>query len=284
MKTLSPELQHYLTDLGLAAPHQPSLAFVQQLQGRHVARHSFNSLSVVLGEALPLDLASLSDKFVTRGLGGYCFEHNKLTFELLAALGYEVQLVLARVLNNRDINAPRTHRVTLLTLDGSRYLIDTGFGANGPISPLQLTSGLRQTSGLDHYQVTSHETCFGVREYELQIEKDQAFFTLYRFDLATYSDADCELGHFYSHKHPHAVFVNNLMVSVKDQQRTASLQNENFKMVTRDGTQIQQIESAEALQSLLADVFSIALELVVAEHLFDRFIGAKWIAEKRREQ
>lgn len=283
MKTLSPALQDYLIDLGLTPPNVLSLEFVQQLQGRHVARHSFNSLSVVLGDALPLDIASLSHKFVNRELGGYCFEHNKLTFELLKALGYEVQLVLARVLNNRDISAPRTHRVTLLTLDGMRYLIDTGFGGHGPIAPLQLTPNLRQTAGQDRYQIATYETAYGMREYALQIEQEQALFTLYCFDLASYSDADCELGHFYSHKHASAVFVNNLMASLKTPQRTVFLQNERLKITTQGDMQMQRIDSAETLQRVLAEVFSIALEFVVAEHLFDRFISPKLAAENRLE-
>jgi len=147
-------LQDYLSDLGLVAPEQPNIEFVRALQERHVARYSFNSLAVVLGEEISLDLDSISQKIVTRGLGGYCFEHNKLTFELLKALGYDVQLKLARVLNNNvEREAARTHRVTLLTFEGISYLIDTGFGGNGPVAPLRLDINAQQVAGIDSYRI-----------------------------------------------------------------------------------------------------------------------------------
>ncbi|REG83668.1 arylamine N-acetyltransferase family protein [Marinomonas pollencensis] len=282
MRRLTPPLQAYLLDLGLTPPDFPCLAFVDELQARHVAQHSFNSLSVALEDDLPLDIDALSNKFVKRGLGGYCFEHNKLMFELLKALGYDVQLVLARVLNNRDISAPRTHRVSVLRLEGKRYLLDSGFGANGPIAPLQLTPNVRQVAGQDSYQIVAYQTAHG-DEYALQIEQQQTLFTLYRFDLACYSDADCELAHFYSHKHANAVFVNNLMVSIKSAQSTVSLQNDEMRVTTQGVTRVYRITSAELLQRHLLERFSITLEEAAVARLFERFIAPKLAVENRLE-
>ena len=50
-------------------------------------------------------------------------------------------------------------------------------------------------------------------EYHMQLWQDGEFFSLYRFELARYGPADCEVGHFYSHRHPHATFVNHLVAS-----------------------------------------------------------------------
>ncbi|MGO2353636.1 MAG: arylamine N-acetyltransferase family protein [Marinomonas foliarum] len=267
--SLSSSLQNYLSDLDLAVPEQPNMEFVKALQSAHVARYSFNSLAVVLGEEISLGLDAISQKIVTRGLGGYCFEHNKLTFELLKALGYDVQLKLARVLNNNlEREAGRTHRVTLLTLEGVSYLVDTGFGGNGPIAPLRLDINTDQTAGLDRYRLLAKDK----GEYDLQVIKDNDYFTLYRFDNAAYSDADCELGHFYSHKNPHAVFLKNLMVTLKKQDQTLALVNS--ELITRDrlGEHKQQIESPEELGNILLSEFGLALEPAVVEHLFIRFL------------
>lgn len=266
---LSSSLQNYLSDLGLVVPETPSVEFVQALQAEHVARYSFNSLAVVLGEDISLDVEAISEKIVTCGMGGYCFEHNKLTYELLKALGYDVQLKLARVLNNNlEREAGRTHRVTLLTLEGVSYLVDTGFGGNGPIAPLRLDINTDQTAGLDRYRLLAK----GKGEYDLQVIKDADYFTLYRFDNAAYSDGDCELGHFYSHKNPHAVFLKNLMVTLKKNDQTLALVNS--ELITRDrlGERKQQIESPEVLGNILLSEFDIALEPAVVEHLFIRFL------------
>jgi len=262
-------LQDYLSDLGLVAPEQPNIEFVRALQARHVARYSFNSLAVVLGEDISLELDAISQKIVTRGLGGYCFEHNKLTFELLKALGYDVQLKLARVLNNNvEREAARTHRVTLLTFEGISYLIDTGFGGNGPVAPLRLDINAQQVAGIESYRMLAR----GKGEYDLQVMKGEDDFTLYRFDSATYTDADCELGHFYSHKNPHAVFVNNVMVTLKQQVQTVALVNAEFIVRNHTGEQKRSIESPELLGDILRSEFKISLEPSVVEHLFIRFV------------
>ncbi|RBP81220.1 arylamine N-acetyltransferase [Marinomonas rhizomae] len=267
---LSSGLQNYLSDLGLFAPEQPSIEFVQALQATHVARYSFNSLAVVLGEDVVLDLDDISQKIVTRGLGGYCFEHNKLTFELLKALGYDVQLKLARVLNNNlEREAGRTHRVTLLSFEGVGYLVDTGFGGNGPVAPLRLDINTQQVAGLDHYRVLAK----GKGEYDLQVVKGGDYFTLYRFDNATYTDADCELGHFYSHKHSSAVFLKNLMVTLKKKDQVIALVNAEFTTRDRQGERKVLIESPESLGNILSSEFDIVLDAAVIEHLFIRFLA-----------
>ena len=280
--TLSNSLQSYLDDLALTHEGEPSLEFVAALQNKHIAKYSFNSLAVVLGEELPLDTESLSHKIVTQGLGGYCFEHNKLTYELLSALGYEVELKLARVLYNQEKKAPRTHRVSLVNFHRETYLIDTGFGAYGPSLPLKLEIDKEQKIGGETYRIISlsEQKQLDTLEYDVQIFKGGEFFTLYRFDLADYSDADCQLSHFFSHKYPEAGFVNNLVVSLKNDEVIIALKNHElltrFTDETGQRTELtEQVNSADALHNILTDCFGLALDQAISTHLFERFLVPK---------
>jgi N-hydroxyarylamine O-acetyltransferase len=280
--TLSISLQNYLTNLDLSQPTELSLSFVELVQNKHIANYSFNSLAVVLGEEISLETELLSEKIVTRGLGGYCFEHNKLTYELLSALGYEVELKLARVLYNQEKQAPRTHRVTLLKHQGLRYLIDTGFGAYGPSYPLLLEVDQEQTIGGETYRIISlsKQKQLETVEYDVQILKGGDFFTLYRFDLADYSDADCQLSHFFSHKYPEAGFVNNLVISLKSDERIIALKNHELltRFTDEKGQRIELtdvVRSADALHNILTDSFGIALDQAITAHLFERFLVPK---------
>ncbi len=284
--TLSNSLQNYLTDLELNIPVELSLDFVAELQNKHIAKYSFNSLAVVLGEEMPLEVDELSNKIVTRGLGGYCFEHNKLTFELLKELGYDVELKLARVLYNQEKKAPRTHRVTLLKHQASTYLVDTGFGAYGPNSPLLLAVDKEQKIGSETYRIISlsSDKQLDTLEYDLQIWKDGAFFTLYRFDLADYSDADCELGHFFSHKSPNAGFVNNLVVSLKSDQCIIALKNHTFMTRINGKEETELVTTPKALHNKLTIDFHLALDHSIAEHLFERFLAPKLLELSKEQQ
>lgn len=131
-------LDQYLEALDLK-PQRADFAFLREIVQRHVARLAFCSVGPRLGDALPLDVASLHDRIVVRRRGGYCFEHNGLLYEMLEALGFEVTLYLARVIYNRDIQPGLTHRITLVHLDAERYLVDVGFGPLGPDLPVGLS-------------------------------------------------------------------------------------------------------------------------------------------------
>ena len=264
---ISEALQSYLHDLDLPFTKM-DLEFVNQLHSRHIARYSFNSLAVVLGQEMPLDLPHLIDKIVKRGLGGYCFEHNKLSFELLKALGFKVRLLLARVIYNQEKDVPRTHRITLLELDGKAYIVDTGFGSLGPRHPVELTPGKVQLIGDETFRIQAKAH----GEYDLQVIKDGEFFSLYRFDLNRYTEADCLTGHFFSHRYPQAGFVNNLVVSLKQTDTVFSLRNHQLFEIHQGETQITTVADAGHLYLLLSDMFNLPIDRAVAEHLFERFV------------
>ncbi|MCJ8311572.1 MAG: arylamine N-acetyltransferase [Saccharospirillaceae bacterium] len=259
----------YLADLNLEIPKQLNLTFVNALIAKHVARYSFNSLAVNLGEDISLDVDLIIDKLVNRQFGGYCFEHNKVVFECLKQLGFDVELKLAQVLYNKNTASPRTHRITLLNLDNKQYILDAGFGGFGPVTPLLLKANIEQISGSDTYKLLESNA-----EYVLQIFKDGEFFSLFRFDFANYSDFDCELSHFYSHKHKQASFVNNLLVSLKTSTKLAVLKNHQLKSknAALNTEQIITITSPEQLNSTLLSEFKLDIDIVICQHLFDRFI------------
>lgn len=263
--------QAYLAALDLSAATQDK-TFLDNLQSRHIARFSFNNLGVVLGQELPLDLPALFDKIVVKGRGGYCFEHNKLVFNVLQTLGFNVRLLVARVVNNRDVDAPRTHRITLLEHNGQQMIVDAGFGSMGPYHPVLLPQG--QEEGSSHYRITEDPTGL----FRMQVLKEGDYFTLYTFDLNTYTDADCLLGHFYSHRHPDAAFVNNLVVSRKLPEVTYSLRNAEFHTITASDTQVTPVDDAQRLHTLLTDVFELDVDMVISEFLFERFVLADKLA------
>ncbi|WP_353255830.1 arylamine N-acetyltransferase [Hyphomonas sp.] len=257
-------LDQYLEALDLK-PQRADFAFLREIVQRHVARLAFCSVGPRLGDALPLDVASLHDRIVVRRRGGYCFEHNGLLYEMLEALGFEVTLYLARVIYNRDIQPGLTHRITLVHLDAERYLVDVGFGPLGPDLPV----------GLSQASVARGGRVFRVAEprageFHLQTLKDGAFFSLYRFELASYGQADCELGHFYSHRHPAAVFVNNLVASRILDGEIRSLRNREYWVITPTGEQRRTISDGAGLQRLLATQFDIEISAEESLLLFQQ--------------
>lgn len=235
----------YLQALGLDR-RPPGWEFLRQITRHHVASWAFSSLGPRLGADLPLDLASLYRRIVVQARGGYCFEHNGLLFEVLQELGFSVHLALARVIYNQDTHPGLTHRVTLVELGGQRQVVDVGFGPLGPREPVPL-SGQDSVQGPGRFRVCERRP----GELHLQTLKDGAWFSLYRFDLSRYGQADCELGHFWSHRHPTAAFVNHLVVSRILDDEVRSLRNRDYWVLGGAQDQRHTVEDAAHLQAIL---------------------------------
>lgn len=247
-----------------------TVEFLNQMQGRHIAQFSFNSLAVVLGQELPLDLESLFEKIVVNGKGGYCFEQNKLIFNVLEQMGFEVRLLLARVTYNRDVDSARTHRVTLVTLGDDQYIVDGGFGHLGARQPVKLALGTAQQQADECFRIIQDDS----EIYHYQVLKDGDFFTLYTFDFNHYTEADCTVGHFYSHRHPDAAFVNNLVVCRKHEDRIDSLRNNELHRVDSEGTSVTQLSTSSDLHKALTQVFEMDVDIAISEFLFSKFASS----------
>jgi N-hydroxyarylamine O-acetyltransferase len=262
--------QAYLSDLNIKKKIL-DITLLNKIQSNHIAQYSFNNLAVILGQELPLDVESLFNKIVERRRGGYCFEHNKLVLTVLAELGFEVRVLLAKVIYNRDIEVARTHRVTLLTLAGDDYIVDAGFGHLGARFPVKIELGLIQEQGDAQFRIIKNVK----DEYCYQVFKDGDFFTLYTFDLHQYTESDCLLGHFYSHQHPDAAFVNNLVICRKFTNEIKSLRNSEFHHIKGDVTKTTQIITTSQLHKLLTEVYQLDIDIAISEFLFHKFVTKK---------
>jgi N-hydroxyarylamine O-acetyltransferase len=237
---------------------------LEQIVRRHVATFPFASVGPRLGDSLALDPVALFDRIVVRRRGGYCFEQNGLLFAVLTELGYQPRLQLARVIHN-TVHPPEdlpglTHRISLIELDGVDHVVDVGFGPSGPPVPVAMPVDDGPTDrdtddGWSSFRVAA----VGPGSYHLQCRKDGEPYSLYRFDTGTFSHSDCELGHFYSHRHPDAVFVNHLVVSRILADEIWSLRNRGFMVLEPDGTSRSAIsvDDVASMAALLRDRFGL---------------------------
>ena len=136
--------------------------------------------------------------------------------------------------------------------EGKRYVVDVGFGFNGPRVPVLFSETATEDGG----------RVFRIKErypgeYHMQVRKDGEFYSLYRFELSRYGPADCEVGHFYSHRHPDATFVNHLVVSRVLDGETRSLRNLDYWVMTETGEQTTRIVRPEQLEQILVDELGI---------------------------
>ncbi|MCC5476184.1 arylamine N-acetyltransferase family protein [Streptomyces barringtoniae] len=128
----SSQAEAYLRRIGAEHPQKPTGRALRELQLRHLRTVPFENLSIHLGEEIVLEEERLLDKVIGRGRGGFCYELNGLFGALLTALGYEVDLLAARVYGDEGrLGIPYDHlALRVRTVEGDTWLADVGFGAH----------------------------------------------------------------------------------------------------------------------------------------------------------
>ncbi|MFF5981632.1 arylamine N-acetyltransferase [Streptomyces olindensis] len=128
----SAQVDAYLRRLGVEHPAWPTVDVLRELHLCHLRAVPFENLSIHLGEEIVLEEERLLEKVVGARRGGFCYELNGAFGALLAALGYDVALLAARVYGPEErLGIPYDHlALRVRTVDGGDWLADVGFGAH----------------------------------------------------------------------------------------------------------------------------------------------------------
>jgi N-hydroxyarylamine O-acetyltransferase len=215
------------------------------------------NLDPLTGKRVKLDPESLQRKLIDEHRGGYCFEHNGLMQLVLRQLGFAITPLGARVVWNATSAAlpPRTHCLTLVELDDTRYIVDVGFGSLTPTAPLRLEANLEQR--------TPHETMRLLDDagtYVLEAQTEGTWRAMYRFDLQPQLPSDYAMGNWYVSTLPESHFVTRLGVArVLPNARLTLRADELATHDPRTGTTRSRVESVAQLRVVLTERFGIHL-------------------------
>lgn len=245
----------YLQRLGYDTPPAPTLQTLQDLQLRHVCTFAFESLSTLMHLPVPIDLPSVEQKVLLDGRGGYCYELNQLFMALLQDLGFDVRGITGNVVMGGppDAHTSRTHRLSLIKLDGVRYISDVGFGGMVPSSPLQLDTEAIQATAHEPYRLTLNDD-----RYTLWAQVCGEWRGLYVFDLQWQERIDYEIGNWYVANHPDSPFVGQLKVARLALGKRHTLNNADYAVHYLDRpSEKRTLESTDELLGVLTETFGI---------------------------
>lgn len=247
-------LNAYFAHIGYAGAAEPSLATLRELLWRHPQRIAFENLSPLLGEPVPLDLASLQAKLLGGGRGGWCFEHNLLLRAVLRQLGFEVTGLAARVPGGESPQAaPRSHMLLSVRLPEGVFIADAGFGGQTPTAPLRLQGEVEQPT--PHGTFRLNPTADG---YGLALRLPQGWSELYHFDLQPQQPADYEYANWYLATHPSSIFRAGLRVARPAPDGRHTLLNGRYQLHGNDGvSRARTLGSVAELREVLREHFGL---------------------------
>ena len=253
----------YLQRLGYDSPPAPTLQTLQDLQLRHVCTFAFENLSSLMRLPVPIDLPSVEQKVLLEGRGGYCYELNQMFLALLQELGFDARGITGRVVMGGapDARTARTHRLSLVTLDGVRYITDVGFGGMVPSSPLLLDTEAVQATAHEPYRLTFD----GQGSYTLWAQVAEEWRGLYVFDLQVQAAIDYEIGNWYVSTHPDSVFIGQLKVARLAAGKRHTLNNAHYALHYLDRpSEKRALASADEVLQVLTETFGIRVPVTPA--------------------
>lgn len=268
------DLDAYLARIALAAAPVPDAAGVAALQSAHRLAIGFENLDVMLGRPIRIDAASVFDKLVTRGRGGYCFEQNRLFSDMLAALGVPNRPLLARVRLGQAPEAlpPRTHVCLLAEVAGEGWLADAGFGGSN-LPPLPLADGAEaQTAdGARHRlrRVGERGSLGGewlleragpVSATDGRAQPHGDWQAQYAFDLCEVAPDDLEQANHWTSTRPATRFTALHVASIPQEAGFASMVDRELTVHGAQGTVRREIADAADYARTLREVFRITLD------------------------
>lgn len=243
----------YLKHIGVARPGRPG---AEELRGLHLGHQlvvPFENLSIHLGQDITLEESALADKIVGAGRGGFCYELNGAFGGLLAALGYEVTRMSARVFGEGGrLGPPYDHMALRVAAadGGGPWLADVGFGRHSHF-PLLIDDREEQRDPAGVFRIA--ETPDG----DLDVLRDGA--PQYRLESRPRELADFEATCWWQRTSPKSHFRQSLVCSRLTAEGRVTLSGRTLVVTGSDGRQERELREDEVLDAY-REHFGIVLD------------------------
>ena len=251
-----PDSKLYLERIGISSINAPDKETLDRLVLCHQRTVPFENLDIFDADMdISLHIPELYDKIVLRRRGGYCFELNAAFMSLLKSLGYDCYAIAVRVVWNFPDVMPISHRATIVTIDGTRYFCDVGFGGPSPQGALYLDVVGFQESGSNVFE----------------IEKGKSGTTIYRIvdgkreRLLLFGEEPCDpvdflaLNEFQS-RGRESMFRKGRLLNLVRETGSATLSGNVLKIHDDGNTSEKTLADEQELRAAMKEHFGLAVD------------------------
>lgn len=246
------ELDAYFERIGYSGPRTPDPATLTAMMRAHVGAIPFENIDVQMGVRSSTALPGIFDKLVTRRRGGWCYENNGLFGWALGEVGFDVRRVCGGVMRiARGDEALGNHLTLIVTIDGSPYLVDVGFGGS-LAEPAALVDATRTD---EPFAISLTEQPDGYWRFEERYGTAEPFS--YDF-LSDPADEDLFSRQCLTQQtDATSVFVQNLVVQQRKGDRHVSLRGRVLLERWAGGQSKRRLEDEQQFVAMLRDRFGL---------------------------
>jgi N-hydroxyarylamine O-acetyltransferase len=246
----------YLERINYHGSLAPTAETLRELQVAHLLAVPFENLSIHARQPIILDDEALFTKIVKQRRGGFCYEANGLFAALLRALGFDVRMLSASVVNAEGGFGPDFDHMALMVSLEQRWLADVGFG-DSFLEPLLLDERGEQAQGSRAYRILPE----GAHLILMQRDDEEGEWKAqYRFTLQNYTYADYAEMCRYHQTSPQSHFTRGRICSRATPQGRVTLSEMRFITTTEKGDKMERIlTSQEEYAAVLREHFGIVM-------------------------
>lgn len=200
-------------------------------------------------------------------LGGTCYSNNYFLNLLLTWLGYDV------ILCGADMKTPDVHLVSIVNIEGNRYLIDSGYAAPFSIPiPLDGNKNFTITSGGNRYVLKPRDN---YNRSKLELHRSGNHIHGYNINPAAREIEEFEKVIEDSFKED-ATFMNTLLIARLIKDTFCIVHNLTYSESRDNLTKMYSLESGDNLVSFIENRFGIS-KLITKEILSEfKMSGNAW--------
>ncbi len=248
-------IESYLKRIGYHGPLTPTAETLRALQVAHLLNVPFENLSIHSGEPIVLDDEALFTKIVEKRRGGFCYEVNGLFAALLRALGFDVAMLAAGVVNAEGEIGPEFDHMTLMVTLDRRWLADVGFG-DSFMEPLLLDERGEQVQASGIFQIVE------TGEHLLLRRRSEGgdWKPMYRFTLQPHEYADYDERCRYHQTSPDSHFTKGRICSLATHDGRVTLSDMRLITTSVAERNEQELQSQDEYDRLLHEQFGIVMK------------------------
>ena len=250
------QCREYLKRIGYTGEIAHTPQCLDELILAHLAAIPFENLDACEDHLVPsLDEHVLFEKIIRHKRGGWCFELNKLFFELLKGCGFQVMPVAVRITWMKEEPAALLHRATVVTLENRPYLCDVGYGGPGPKGVTPLTDGEYEIQG-EGYQIVTGQGETG----DMVILKKRyhgEYHEMMRFQNQRAEDADYAIMNFFCARSDDSFFASKPVINLYTKEGNRSLIDHTLSLQRQGEKVTEECHSEEEKKEWLKKYFGI---------------------------
>jgi N-hydroxyarylamine O-acetyltransferase len=251
----------YLARLGLDGEPPVTAETLATLHRAHLERVPFENLDIHLGVPIELDALAFAEKVALRSRGGFCYELNGAFASLLSELGFEVELLEARVFSPSGLGGRFGHLCLRVCVGERVWLADIGFGRGCFDEPILLMADVAQADTAGAFVLrpapdgSLDMLCDGVEEY--------------RLTPASRALADFEPGCRYHQSSPDSPFTRGTVCTIRTRDGRVTLAGTRLHETSAGGQEERELDRS-AFAAALATRFGISLGEATIDRLWTR--------------